>query len=119
MNFLGGSGSTHEEHDAETLATPVHGEDRGHPRPNPFQVFRRLDDPNENDLSCRYRPIGVACYEVSNVRNAMSDTNPTGKKHDSAIRMPRYLISFCPQVLDCVSYIECMPPYGPSIKAFV
>ena len=40
LDFLGVAGSSDEEHDAQHFTAALHGQDTGHPGPDPLQVFR-------------------------------------------------------------------------------
>ena len=48
VNLLGVAWSSDEEHDPEDLSSSVHGQDAGHPGPDPFKMFGRLDHPYES-----------------------------------------------------------------------
>lgn len=85
VDLLGRPRPRHEEHDAEALASAVHGEDLGHPRADPLQVLGRLDDPHEHDLAGRDRAVGIARDEVPHPGDGLRDADTTGEEHHGAV----------------------------------
>ena len=74
-----------EEKDAKDVTTLLHAEDLGHPGTDPFEVLRRLNDPNKSDLASGVSAVGVTSDEVTNVGNLVSDTNTGSEEHDGAV----------------------------------
>lgn len=87
VDLLGRARPRHKQHDPQALAPPVHGQDLGHPRPDPLEVLGRLDDPHQQDLARRHRAVGVADHQVAHVRHGLRDAHAAGKEHHCAVRV--------------------------------
>lgn len=85
MNLLGTPWSGDEELDAQDVAAFVHGQDGGHPGPDPLEVFGRADDPDEDDLAGGDGASGVAGHEVAHVGDLVRDADAAGEEHDGAV----------------------------------
>lgn len=87
MDLLCIARSANEEHNAKTVPTLIHGKDFSHPGTNPLKMFRRLNDPDKDDLASSNRAVGITRDEITNVRNLVSDSDAAGEEHDCAIRV--------------------------------
>lgn len=86
MNFLGAPWPCNEEKDLEDLAAAWHGKNVRHPCPDPFEVLRRLDDPDQSKPARGGGTVGVSSNKLAHVRNLVRDTNTCSPEHDGTIR---------------------------------
>lgn len=99
VDLLGAARPCDEEQDLENLATARHGEDVCHPRADPFEVLRRLDNPYQGQPSGGGGTIGVSSDDFANLRNLMRDTNTCGPEHDCAVGAK--IFTTCDMTLAC------------------
>ena len=85
MDLLRAAGASDEEKDLQNFATARHGENLCHPGSDPFEVLRRLDDPDKGKTARRDGAVGVASDDVTNVRHLVSDTDTGRPQHNCTI----------------------------------
>lgn len=86
MDLFGAARPRDEEQNFEDLATARHGEDVCHPCPDPFEVLRRLDDPDKSQTASGAGAVGVSGNKLAYLRNLMCDANTRSPKHDGTVR---------------------------------
>lgn len=87
VDLLGAAGTGDEQQDFEDLTAAGHGENVGHPGPDPFEMLRRLDDPDKSQAAGGGSAVGVSGYDLAHLGYLMRDTNTCCPKHDSSIRV--------------------------------
>ena len=85
MDFLGGTRSRNKELDTQDIAASVESEDGGHPRPYPFEVFRGLDNPDQDDAAGGDGSVCESGDKVADIGHLVGDANPSGKHHDCTV----------------------------------
>ena len=75
MNLLGAAGTSNEEQDLQNFPAAWHGKDLCHPCTDPFQVFGRLDDPDESETTSGNGSVCVTSNDITNVGDLVSDTD--------------------------------------------
>ena len=85
VDLLDGAGPRDEELDAQHVAALVEREDGGHPRADPLEVLRRLDDPHEGDAAGGDGAVGEADDQVADVADLVGDADAAGEDEDGAV----------------------------------
>ena len=85
MDLLGAPGPGDEKLDAEDIPPLVEGQDLAHPRPDPLEVFGRLDDPDEEDAAGGDGAGGEAGHERADVGDLVGDADAAGEEDHGAV----------------------------------
>lgn len=100
MNFLGAARSRDEEEDLKDFATTGHGQNVCHPCADPFEVLRRLNDPDQGKPTGGGCTVGVSGNDLANLRNLMRDADTSSPKHDCTVGTK--VLTTCKMTLACV-----------------
>ena len=85
MDLLGAPGARDEKLDAEHIPPPIQGQDLAHPRPDPLEVFGRLDDPDEQDAARGHGAVREALDQRADVGDLVGDADAAGEEDDGAV----------------------------------
>ena len=85
LDFLGVTRARDEQHDPEDFTTAVHAQDAGHPGTDPFEVFGRLDDPDQGYSAGGHSAFGVALDKLTDEGDLVGDSDTTSDEEDGAV----------------------------------
>lgn len=74
-----------KELNAQNFAAAIHRQDTGHPGPDPLQMFRRLDDPDECDAPGSDGVIREPGNQMADEGDVVGDTDSAGEEHHSTV----------------------------------
>ena len=85
LDFLGVTRARDEQHNPEDFTTAVHAQDAGHPGTDPFEVFGRLDDPDQGYSAGGHGAFGIALDKLADEGDLVRDSDTTSDEKNGAV----------------------------------
>ncbi|GMG30036.1 unnamed protein product [Aspergillus oryzae var. brunneus] len=85
LDFFSVTGTGDEQHDTQNLSAAIHGQDAGHPRANPFEVFWGLNNPNESHAPCRNGALCISLDQMAHKWYLVGDSDTTREQNNCTV----------------------------------